>query len=205
MTEYEPHLHLIPGISASGKTTMARYLSERLSAEGIRTSHVIPHTTRSPRPHEEEGVDYYFHTKEAFEASHPRVADEDIWRYSKIGDHYYFNSDKATLPTPESPIKVLPVAFSEVETIVEDYRQETLQLSVAPIVIAPDIKGRWLTSVYTERPERDLEAELQKQADALEALTPYIDTVFTPRWQSKQDDLQAYYHTVVNTVLQLKK
>src|SRR5260370_792394 len=84
-------LHLIPGVSGSGKTTAARYTVERLNSSGVAVAKlVVPHTTRPKREHEQGGVDYYFHTIEDFEANYRGKCEaaEDGWVASKIGAHY---------------------------------------------------------------------------------------------------------------------
>lgn len=56
-------LLIVSGPSGSGKTTLCR----RAEAEGL-TRYSISCTTRSPRPGEQHGVDYYFLTPEEFAA-----------------------------------------------------------------------------------------------------------------------------------------
>ena len=56
-------LLIVSGPSGSGKTTLCR----RAEAAGL-TSYSISCTTRAPRPGEQDGVDYYFLTPEAFAA-----------------------------------------------------------------------------------------------------------------------------------------
>ncbi len=50
--------------SGTGKTTLAR----RLLASDAALQHSVSVTTRQPRPLEEEGIDYYFVSRERFEA-----------------------------------------------------------------------------------------------------------------------------------------
>jgi guanylate kinase len=193
------NLHLIPGISASGKTTAARFITQQLTAEGYPSANVVPHTTRAPRPHEEDGVDYYFHTPSTFRREHLNSKPRDgvTWRYSYIGENYYFNNDEATLPNLETTVKVLPVALSAVTDILDDYsNHEALTITVVPIVIAPHVQGRWLQTIWMERPERDLRYELDAQEDALQAIAHLITDTFTPTWHSKQGDLERHYQKI---------
>src|SRR5262245_14757558 len=106
-----PTLHLIPGISASGKTMLARYMSTRLSQASIDAKLVVPHTTRPKRANEVDGVDYYFHDIEEFDQTYRPYCENPAsgWSASKIGEHYYFNTTLATRPTFEQPISILPV------------------------------------------------------------------------------------------------
>ncbi|MFR0771098.1 MAG: guanylate kinase [Limosilactobacillus pontis] len=49
------HVFIICGAAGSGKTTVANYLRKHFSMH-----RVITHTTRAPRPGEQDGVDYHF-------------------------------------------------------------------------------------------------------------------------------------------------
>ena len=56
---------VITGAAGTGKTTISDYLMKRY---GI--PKVITHTTRPPRDHEQNGVDYYFETQQSFKQLH---------------------------------------------------------------------------------------------------------------------------------------
>lgn len=59
------HLIVITGASGTGKSTLAKYLKEKLNVLPI-----ITHTTREPRLYETDGVDYYFENEESFFKNH---------------------------------------------------------------------------------------------------------------------------------------
>lgn len=65
----KPVIYAIAGPSASGKDTLARFLSERLSYHLI-----VSWTSRSPRAKEENGEDYWFASREEFESAKSRGA-----------------------------------------------------------------------------------------------------------------------------------
>lgn len=56
---------VITGAAGSGKTTVRNYLTKQFNM-----TQVITHTTRQPRIHEENGVDYYFETEASFGNNH---------------------------------------------------------------------------------------------------------------------------------------
>lgn len=188
------NIHLIPGVSASGKTTMSRYAAQQFCNDGVRAEHIVPHTTRQPRPHELQGVDYYFHDLESFQKSHPIIDGGVTWRYSKINGHYYFNNDADTLPNRNVPIKILPVAYSSLAEVVNDYSNlQNTAITVLPIVITKDIQNRWLKIATELRPDRNLAMELDAQEIALSSVSHLITGCFKPRWESKQVDLDNFY------------
>ncbi|PKL84640.1 MAG: guanylate kinase [Ignavibacteriae bacterium HGW-Ignavibacteriae-1] len=68
--------------SGGGKTTVARFLMQKYPS--IRFS--ISATTRAKRPNENDGIDYYFLSKEEFESS---IKENDFVEYEQIFDNYY--------------------------------------------------------------------------------------------------------------------
>lgn len=174
-------LHLIPGISAAGKTTTARKLASSLEVMGIGAKVVVPHTTRPRRSHEIDGVDYHFHTVEDFADNYRALCDDPDtdWAQSKIGDHHYFNSRSATQPSALHRVSILTVALSALEDVIEEHADGDYTTCVLPIAISEELAPRWLAKVCSERPGRDLRRELDAQA---EFLASYDGEVFYPEW-----------------------
>lgn len=56
------NLFIITAASGAGKTSLVKALLEK----DLRVRHSISHTTRQPRPSEQDGVDYHFVNEEAF-------------------------------------------------------------------------------------------------------------------------------------------
>ena len=73
---------VISGPSASGKGTVIELLRKRMP--GLNLS--VSATTRAPRPGEEEGVHYYYVTKDEFEK---KIASGEILEYNYYCDNYY--------------------------------------------------------------------------------------------------------------------
>jgi guanylate kinase len=61
-TNHAPIIVTITGPSASGKSVLESMLVERGFGK------VVSHTTRTPRPGERDGIDYYFVTREQFDS-----------------------------------------------------------------------------------------------------------------------------------------
>lgn len=78
----EPLLIVISGPTGSGKTTIARRLVET-SPKSIFS---VSHTTRDKRPHEKNGVDYHFVTKEKFREM---VENKEFLEYAKVHNNFY--------------------------------------------------------------------------------------------------------------------
>ena len=76
-------LFVLSGPSGVGKGTVRRAVFED---ENTNFSYSISMTTRTKRPGEEEGVDYYFRTKEEFELL---IEKDELLEYAQFVDNYY--------------------------------------------------------------------------------------------------------------------
>ena len=65
MTDNRGRLIVLSGPSGCGKGTVLANYFENYGSDGVRLS--VSATTRSPRPGEADGVNYYFLTREEFE------------------------------------------------------------------------------------------------------------------------------------------
>lgn len=74
-------LLIVSGPSGSGKTTLCR----RAEAAGL-TAYSISCTTRSPRPGEQDGVDYHFLSRESFDE---KVANGDFLEHATVHGNSY--------------------------------------------------------------------------------------------------------------------
>lgn len=78
----ERNLLVVSGPSGAGKDTVVRRMMEKYPQIEISVSA----TTRAPRTGEQEGVDYYFLTNEAFEQ---KIARGEMLEYVHYCDRYY--------------------------------------------------------------------------------------------------------------------
>jgi len=182
-------LHLIPGISATGKTTMARYMVESLGTSGVNARLVVPHSTRPPRPYEQDGMDYHFHSLDEFQEKFLPLCNDPVsdWEMSEIGGHFYFNSRSATRPTDPYRVSILPVAYAVLADILAEHADGDYKVTVLPIAISEPLAPHWLSQNQPLRPQRDLARELEEQATFL---AHYNGDIFYPEW--RPTDFSAY-------------
>ena len=83
-------LLLMSSPSGAGKTSLSR----RLVADHLDLTLSISATTRAPRPGEEEGREYYFKTREAFDAM---IAAGEFLEWAEVHNQYY--------GTPRAPVE----------------------------------------------------------------------------------------------------
>lgn len=82
MSEPGPASFVISAPSGAGKTSLA----EHLLANVVRIQRTISCTTREPRSHEVEGVDYFFVNSEDFDA---RVRGNEFLEWAEVHGHRY--------------------------------------------------------------------------------------------------------------------
>ncbi|MFK5914164.1 MAG: guanylate kinase [Woeseiaceae bacterium] len=75
-------LYVISAPSGAGKTSLVKALLEKTTGIGVSVSH----TTRAMREGEQNGVDYHFTKKAAFEQM---VADSAFLEHAQVFDNYY--------------------------------------------------------------------------------------------------------------------
>jgi len=81
-------LYIISAPSGAGKTSLVTALVE--SAPGIAVS--VSHTTRAPRPGEQDGVQYHFVDTDTFQQ---RIKDGDFLEHAQVFDNFYGTSRQA--------------------------------------------------------------------------------------------------------------
>lgn len=85
MSEKNGILFVVSAPSGTGKTTLLGKVMSRL--ENVTFS--VSHTTRAPRPGEQDGREYYFVDHTTFEKM---IADGEFLEYAEVHDNYYGTS-----------------------------------------------------------------------------------------------------------------
>ena len=78
-------MYILSSPSGAGKTTLVKKISKN---KNFFTS--ISHTTRTPRPNEKNGKDYYFISKKNFKKL---IKKGEFLEYAKVFDNYYGSSE----------------------------------------------------------------------------------------------------------------
>ena len=86
----EGTMFVLSSPSGAGKTTLTKKLAFNNSNFVIS----ISHTTRTPRPNEVNGKDYYFVSEEDFNYL---IKENEFYEYAKIFDNYYGTLKKPVL------------------------------------------------------------------------------------------------------------
>ena len=81
-------LYIVSAPSGAGKSSLLQALREQLPDVNV----AVSHTTRQPRPGEQNGVHYHFTTVEAFQQ---QIAADAFLEYAQVFDNFYGTSKQA--------------------------------------------------------------------------------------------------------------
>ena len=155
------NLVVISGFSGAGKGTVVKDLVERY---GYRLS--ISATTRQPRKGEEDGVHYFFHTREEFEKL---IREDGFIEYARYVDNYYGTPRRfVENELEEGNTVILEIEVQGAMAIREQYPEAILLFITAPS--AKELLDR-LSGRGTESPEeagKRMHRALE-EADSMEA------------------------------------
>ncbi|MDX4059555.1 guanylate kinase [Aliarcobacter skirrowii] len=90
MNELRGAVLIVSGPSGCGKSTLLKEVIKNIP----NLYFSISTTTREPREAEEDGIDYFFVSKERFEED---IKDENFLEYAKVHDNYYGTSLKQVI------------------------------------------------------------------------------------------------------------
>ena len=99
MTQTRGNLFILSAPSGAGKSSLIGALLKKHSDMKVSVSH----TTRSPRPGEENGVHYHFVSVEEFKAL---IEKNDFFEWAQVFDNYYGTSKQAIESQLEAGIDV---------------------------------------------------------------------------------------------------
>lgn len=156
-------LIVVSGFSGAGKGTLMKALLERYTNYALS----ISATTRSPRESEEEGISYFFKTKEQFEKM---IAQEELIEYATYVGNYYGTPRAYVEKQLENGYDVILEIEMQGALKVKEQFPETLLLFVTPSSIA-DLKAR-LVGRGTES-EEVIHSRLEQAKKEIEALPKY--------------------------------
>ncbi len=128
-------LFIVTGPSGAGKNTVMTHIYNTFPE----IKKAVTYTTRAPRPHEQDGVDYRFIGQEEFFA---KVREGKILEYEQVYNDYYYGSPAEIFD--DGPIRIMEMDWKGHRT----YRQAYKDIRIASIFIVPpsldEIKKRIL-------------------------------------------------------------
>lgn len=151
-------LYVVAAPSGTGKTTLVKALIESLP--GITVS--ISHTTRSRRPAEIDGINYYFITEDRFQQM---IAHHDFLEYATVFNHHYGTSKSWVEKTlSEGTDVILEIDWQGCDQI-----QRLFPECVSIFILPPSLSD--LAKRLLERAQDTPEVIQQRLADARETIS----------------------------------
>ncbi len=147
---------IVTAPSGAGKTSITRFLMQQFPQLAFSVSA----TTRKPRPHEKDGVDYYFISVEDFQL---KIRDHAFVEWEMVYEGKYYGTLKSEINRiwNHQQVPILDIDVKGAIHIRDLYAKETLSLFIDPPSI--DELRRRLESRGTETAE-SLQARISKAA-----------------------------------------
>ncbi|HEY2726506.1 MAG TPA: guanylate kinase [Parafilimonas sp.] len=127
MTEQLQKLIIITAPSGAGKTSVTKYLLEKIPQLGFSVSA----TTRKPRSNETDGADYYFITEQNF---HNKIHEEDFIEWEMVYEGKYYGTFKSELQRiwNNNKIPLLDIDVKGAIHVHEQFDSNCLTLFIEP-------------------------------------------------------------------------
>ena len=183
-------LVVVSGFSGAGKGTLMKRLMEKYDNYALSVSA----TTRTPRPGEEHGREYFFHTKQEFEEL---ILQDALIEYAQYVDNYY-GTPKAYVEKQLSAGKdvILEIEIQGALKVKEKL-QDTLLLFVTP-PSAEELKHR-LVNRGTESMEV-IESRLRRAAQEAKAMPEYDYILINDQIEECVDTMHSVIQSQHDTV-----
>jgi len=178
-------LYIISAPSGAGKTSLVKALLERLSGAVVSVSH----TTRAPRPGEEDGVDYHFFDKPEFERL---VEDGEFLEYAQVFDNYYGTRRATVLERLEADEDVI----LEIDWQGARQASEAFPRAVRIFILPPSREA--LQERLTMRGQDSDEVISRRMADAIKEMRHYNEydyLIFNDVFDLALAELEALFRT----------
>ena len=176
-------LYIISAPSGAGKTSLVKALLERLS--GVVVS--VSHTTRAPRPGEQDGVDYHFINTVEFERL---VESGDFLEHAQVFDNYYGTRRATVLERLEADEDViLEIDWQGARQVSEAFPQ------AVKIFILPPSREALQQRLMSRGQDSD-QVISRRMADAINEMRPYEEyhyLIFNDEFDVALAELEALF------------
>ena len=126
-TSMQGKLLIFAAPSGAGKSTIVNFIMQ----QELNTHFSISSTTREPRPHERNGVEYFFISKEEFEKA---IQDDEFVEYEEVYSGTYYGSRKSQVEKQlqNGENVVFDVDVNGAMAIKRHYADEALSVFIMP-------------------------------------------------------------------------
>lgn len=176
-------LYIIAAPSGAGKTSLVKALVE--STPRVEVS--VSHTTRAPRPGEQDGVNYHFVDTETFE----RLINANVFlEHARVFDHYYGTSREHVLARLAAGVDVVLEIDWQGARQVRELHRDCLSVFILP-------SSREILHQRLVRRGQDSPEVIQRRmGDAVQEMSHYHEfdyLVINDDFQSALESLRAIF------------
>ena len=161
------NLFILAAPSGAGKSSLIKALLQKHSETGLHNNAMqvsVSHTTRAPRPGEEDGVHYHFVSREAFQ---DLINQDAFFEWAEVFGNYYGTSKIVIEQTLKQGIDV----FLDIDW--QGARQVKAQIpDTATIFVAPPSKQELLRRL-TDRGQDSAEVIEKRMTQAVDEISHY--------------------------------
>ena len=177
-------MFILSSPSGAGKTTLVKKISKN---KNYFTS--ISHTTRLPRPHEKDGKDYYFISKNHFKKL---IKKGQFLEHAKVFDNYYGSSKKKVIQKLREKKNVL---FDIDWQGTRQIRNKKLNYRLITIFILPPSKKELLKRL-TKRENKNVKTVKKRMKEFKKDLSKWKEYDYVVI----NDDLKNCYKEILNVI-----
>lgn len=153
-------LFIVTGPSGAGKNTIMTHLFQTFP----QIKKVVTYTTRPPRPHETDGVDYWFVNQEEF---FTKVKEGQILEYEQVYRDYYYGSPARLFQ--EGSVVMMEMDWKGHRT----YRQVYPDIPIASFFLVPPSLADIRQRILARSPVSNLHSRLANALEQLEHAAEY--------------------------------
>ncbi len=182
-------IFILSSPSGAGKTTLVKKICKNRNF-----SISISHTTRSPRPNEKNGKDYFFISKNNFKKL---IKKGEFLEHAKVFDNYYGSSKKTVIDKLE---KGKNIVFDIDWQGTRQIRNKNLKYKLVTIYILPPSKKE-LVKRLIKREKKNLKTVKKRMNGFKKDLLKWKEYDFVVI----NDDLQICYNKIMKVIKNKKK
>ena len=182
-------IYILSSPSGAGKTTLVKKISKNKNF-----SVSVSHTTRSPRPNEIDGKDYYFVSKNNFKKL---IKKGEFLEHARVFDNYYGSSKKLVI---EKLKKGKNIIFDIDWQGTRQIRNKKLKYKLLTIYILPPSKKELLRRL-NKREKKNLKTVKKRMKEFKKDLSRWKEYDFVVI----NDNLNACYKKIMSVMRNNKK